>query len=169
MDLYEKIRSIKDYPVEGIIFRDITTLLKDPESFKTAIDQMCDLNDTKVDLVVGVEARGFIVGAPIAYKLGCGFVPVRKKGKLPYNKISADYKLEYGTDSIEIHSDAIKKGQNVLIVDDLLATGGTSQVAAELVERLGGNIVGLDFLIELVDLKGREKLSKYKVNSILKY
>ncbi|MDO5041070.1 MAG: adenine phosphoribosyltransferase [Peptoniphilus sp.] len=169
MDLVNKIRDIYDYPVDGIIFRDITTLLKDSDSFKEAIDQMVALRDDEIDIIVGIEARGFIIGAPIAYALGCGFVPIRKKGKLPYEKISADYSLEYGTDSIEMHTDAITKGQKVLIVDDLLATGGTSQRAIEMVEKLGGEIVGLDFLIELKDLKGREKLKGYDVRSIIKY
>ena len=170
MDLSKKIRNIEDYPAEGIIFRDITTLLREGDCFKEAIDQMSDLRkDSKIDIVVGIEARGFIVGAPVAYKLNCGFVPIRKKGKLPSDKISASYDLEYGQDIIEIHKDAIKKGQNVLIVDDLLATGGTSSVAIDLIEKLGGNVVGLDFLIELVDLKGREKIKDYDVKSIIKY
>ncbi|WP_019131892.1 adenine phosphoribosyltransferase [Peptoniphilus obesi] len=170
MDLSKKIRNIEDYPAEGIIFRDITTLLREDDYFKEAIDQMADLRkDSKIDIVVGIEARGFIVGAPVAYKLNCGFVPIRKKGKLPSDKISASYDLEYGQDVIEIHKDAIKKGQNVLIVDDLLATGGTSSVAIDLIEKLGGNVVGLDFLIELVDLKGREKIKDYDVKSIIKY
>lgn len=170
MDLSKKIRNIEDYPAEGIIFRDITTLLREGNYFKEAIDQMADLRkDSKIDIVVGIEARGFIVGAPVAYKLNCGFVPIRKKGKLPSDKISASYDLEYGQDIIEIHKDAIKKGQNVLIVDDLLATGGTSSVAIDLVEKLGGNVVGLDFLIELVDLNGREKIKDYDVKSIIKY
>ncbi len=169
MDLVNKIRDIYDYPVDGIIFRDITTLLKDANSFKDAIDQMVALRDDEIDIVVGIEARGFIIGAPIAYALGCGFVPIRKKGKLPHEKISADYALEYGTDSIEMHTDAIAKGQKVLIVDDLLATGGTSKMAIEMVESLGGKVVGLDFLIELEDLKGREKLKGYDIKSIIKY
>lgn len=170
MDLSKKIRNIEDYPAEGIIFRDITTLLREGDYFKEAVDQMAALRkDSKIDIVVGIEARGFIVGAPVAYKLNCGFVPIRKKGKLPSDKISASYDLEYGQDVIEIHKDAIKKGQNVLIVDDLLATGGTSSVAIDLVEKLGGNVVGLDFLIELVDLKGREKIKGYDVKSIIKY
>ena len=170
MDLSKKIRNIEDYPAEGIIFRDITTLLREGDYFKEAIDQMADLRkDSKIDIVVGIEARGFIVGAPVAYKLNCGFVPIRKKGKLPSDKISASYDLEYGQDVIEIHKDAIKKGQNVLIVDDLLATGGTSSVAIDLIEKLGGNVVGLDFLIELVDFKGKEKIKYYDVKSIIKY
>ncbi|CDZ74617.1 Adenine phosphoribosyltransferase [Peptoniphilus sp. ING2-D1G] len=169
MDLVKKIRNIYDYPVDGIIFRDITTLLKDGDSFKDAIDQMISLRDDEIDIVVGIEARGFIIGAPIAYALGCGFVPIRKKGKLPHEKISADYELEYGTDSIEMHTDSIEKEQKVLIIDDLLATGGTSKRAIEMIESLGGIVVGLDFLIELEGLKGREKLKGYDVKSVIKY
>ncbi|MBP2024956.1 adenine phosphoribosyltransferase [Peptoniphilus stercorisuis] len=170
MDLSTKIRAIYDYPIPGIIFRDITTLLRDKEAFPEAIDQLVETaKDKEIDLVVGVEARGFIVGAPVAYKLGCGFVPVRKPGKLPSDKISATYELEYGTDSVEMHSDAIKKGQRVLVVDDLLATGGTSKAVVELIERLGGEVVGLSFLIELVDLHGKDKLEGYEINSIIKY
>ncbi|MGO1580731.1 MAG: adenine phosphoribosyltransferase [Peptoniphilaceae bacterium] len=169
MNLSNKIRAIKDYPVDGVIFRDITTLLKDSEAFKSAIDQICKLRDEKIDIVVGVEARGFIVGAPVAYKLGCGFVPVRKKNKLPYDTVSANYELEYGIDKVEIHSDAIKEGQRVLIIDDLLATGGTSKAVIELVEKLGGKVVGLDFLVELEDLQGRKFLDGYDVRSIIKY
>ena len=169
MDLSSKIRAIKDYPIDGIIFRDITTLLKDGEAFKEAINEMVKLCDEKVDLVVGVEARGFIVGSAVAYALGCGFVPVRKPGKLPSDKISETYDLEYGKDSIEMHSDAIKKGDKVLIVDDLLATGGTSKATIKLIEKLGGEVVGLNFLIELIDLGGRDVLEGYKVNSILKF
>src|SRR5699024_8848499 len=145
------------------------TLLRDKEAFPEAIDQLVETaKDKEIDLVVGVEARGFIVGAPVAYKLGCGFVPVRKPGKLPSDKISATYELEYGTDSVEMHSDAIKKGQRVLVVDDLLATGGTSKAVVELIERLGGEVVGLSFLIELVDLHGKDKLEGYEINSIIK-
>lgn len=170
MDLSTKIRAIYDYPIPGIIFRDITTLLKDKEAYHEAIDQLVGLvKGEEIDLVVGVEARGFIVGAPVAYNLGCGFIPVRKPGKLPHEKISASYELEYGTDNVEMHKDAIKKGQKVLIVDDLLATGGTAKAVTELIEELGGEVVGLSFLIELTDIKGREKLEGYNVKSIVKY
>ncbi|WP_455257113.1 adenine phosphoribosyltransferase [Peptoniphilus asaccharolyticus] len=169
MDLRDKIRALKDYPSEGIIFRDITTLLKEADGFKAAIDQISDLRDDEIDVVVGIEARGFIVGAPIAYKKDCGFVPIRKPGKLPAETISREYALEYGTDKIEMHKDAIKEGSRVLIVDDLLATGGTSKAAVELIESLGGIVVGLDFLIELEGLPGRDALKGYDVRSVIKY
>ena len=170
MDLSTKIRAIYDYPIDGIIFRDITTILQDKEAFSESIDQLAELfKEEKIDLVVGIEARGFIIGAPVAYKLGAGFVPVRKPGKLPYDKIKATYELEYGTDTVEMHADAIKKGQRVLIVDDLLATGGTASAVTELIEELGGEIVGLSFLIELLGLKGKDKLKGYNVKSIIKY
>lgn len=169
MNLESHIRAINDYPIDGIIFRDITTLLKDKDAYKEAIDQLSALYDEKIDIVVGVEARGFIVGAPVAYKINAGFVPVRKPNKLPAEKISASYDLEYGTDSIEMHADAIKKGQKVLIVDDLLATGGTAKAVTELIEKLGGEIVGLSFLIELKGLNGRDKLKGYNVKSLIQY
>ena len=170
MDLSTKIRAIKDYPIDGIIFRDITTLLKDSEAFSESVDQLSKLfEDEKIDLVVGVEARGFIVGAPVAYKIGAGFIPVRKPGKLTADKISATYELEYGTDNVEMHSDAIKKGQRVLVIDDLLATGGTAKAVTELIEKLGGEVVGLGFLIELAGLNGRNKLEGYNVKSIINY
>ncbi|EFI42690.1 adenine phosphoribosyltransferase [Peptoniphilus sp. oral taxon 386] len=170
MYLADKVRAIYDYPIDGIIFRDITTLLQDGDAFKAAIDNLISLhNNENIDIIVGVEARGFIVGAPVAYALGCGFVPVRKPGKLPSEKVSAEYSLEYGENKVEMHVDAIKKGQRVLIVDDLLATGGTSKAVIDLIEKLGGEVVALDFLIELVDLKGREKLKPYNVNSILQF
>lgn len=170
MDLSTKIRAINDYPIDGIIFRDITTLLKDGEAFSESIDQLSNLfAGEKIDLVVGVEARGFIVGAPVAYKIGAGFIPVRKPGKLPAEKISATYELEYGTDNVEMHADAIKKGQRVLVIDDLLATGGTAKAVTELIETLGGEVVGLGFLIELEGIKGRDKLKGYNVKSIIKY
>lgn len=169
MNLESHIRAINDYPIDGIIFRDITTLLKGKDAYKEAIDQLSALYDEKIDIVVGVEARGFIVGAPVAYKINAGFVPVRKPNKLPAEKISASYDLEYGTDSIEMHADAIKKGQKVLIVDDLLATGGTAKAVTELIEKLGGEIVGLSFLIELKGLNGRDKLKGYNVKSLIQY
>jgi len=170
MDLKDKIRVIEDFPAKGISFKDITTLLKDANGLKECINQMAGrFKGVSVDLVVGPESRGFIFATPLAYLLGTGFVPVRKPGKLPAETIKFEYKLEYGTDSLEIHKDSIKPGQKVLIVDDLLATGGTMIAAAKLVEQLGGEVVGLGFLIELEDLKGRDKLSKYKVESLIKY
>lgn len=159
MDLKDKIRSIKDYPKEGIIFRDITTLLKDGEAFRAAIDAMKDLvKDEAIDKIVGIEARGFLLGAPMAYDMGVGFVPVRKPGKLPAATLSCEYELEYGTDKVEIHADAIEKGERVLIVDDLLATGGTARAAAELCKEAGADVVGCVVLIELDGLNGRDKI-----------
>ncbi len=170
MSLKDKIRVIDDFPAKGISFKDITTMLKDGESFKECIDELVEkFKDCKIDIVVGPESRGFIFATPIAYILGAGFVPVRKPGKLPAETLRFTYNLEYGTDSLEIHKDSIKEGQNVLIVDDLLATGGTMSATAKLVKELGGNVVGLGFLIELEDLNGREKLSEYKVESLIKY
>lgn len=159
MDLKDKIRSMKDYPKEGIIFRDITTLLKDGEAFRAAIDAMKDLvKDETIDKIVGIEARGFLLGAPMAYDMGVGFVPVRKPGKLPAATLSCEYELEYGTDKVEIHADAIEKGERVLIVDDLLATGGTARAAAELCKEAGADVVGCVVLIELDGLNGRDKI-----------
>jgi len=170
VDLKKHIRSIPDFPKPGILFRDITTLLKDKKAFKCAVDALVDkYKNKKIDLVVAVEARGFILGGAIAHKLGAGFVPVRKKGKLPYKTTSATYDLEYGTDTLEIHHDAIKPQDNVLIVDDLLATGGTVKAVTDLVRQLEGKIVGIAFLIELTDLKGNEKLKEYPVFSLIKY
>ena len=170
MDLKEKIRVIEGFPKEGISFKDITTLVADGEAFKESIDRIAEhLRDKNVDVILGPEARGFIFGVPVAYALGVGFVPVRKKGKLPAETVSVEYSLEYGVDVLEIHKDAIKKGQRVAIVDDLLATGGTMEAAAKLIEQLGGEVVSMQFLIELEDLKGREKLSQYEVNSLIKY
>lgn len=170
MDLKDKIRVIEGFPTEGISFKDITTLLKDAEALRECIDRMINaFSDLKVDLVVGPESRGFIFATPIAYILNAGFVPVRKPGKLPAETVKFEYSLEYGLDSLEMHKDAIKPGQRVLIIDDLLATGGTMNAAATLVESLGGEVVGLGFLIELEDLDGRSKLSKYRVESLVKY
>ena len=170
MDLKEKIRVIEGFPTDGISFKDITTLLKDSEGLKECINQMADkFKDLKIDIIVGPESRGFIFATPLAYLLGTGFVPVRKPGKLPSDTVKFEYDLEYGTDSLEIHRDAILPGQKVLIIDDLLATGGTMMTAAKLVEKLGGKVVGLGFLIELEDLNGREKLSDYRVESLIKY
>ena len=170
MDLKEKIRVIEDFPKEGISFKDITTLIGDGEAFKYSIDKIVEhLKDKNVDLIVGPEARGFIFGVPVAYALGVGFVPVRKKGKLPAETVSVDYGLEYGNDTLEIHKDAIKKGQKVAIVDDLLATGGTVEAVAKLVEKVGAEVVALDFAIELTELKGRDKLEGYEIMSLVQY
>ena len=170
MDLKDYINEIPDFPKEGINFKDITTLMQNGEVFKTTIDRFVEnLKDKEVDLIVGPEARGFLMGTPVAYALGVGFVPVRKPGKLPSEIISYSYGLEYGEDTLEIHKDSIKKGQKVAIVDDLLATGGTMEATAKLIEKLGGEVVSMQFLIELESLKGRENLSKYDVNSLVKY
>lgn len=170
MNLKDKIRIIENFPKDGISFKDITTVLQDGEIFRQCIDEMADyLKDKNIDVILGPEARGFLFGAPVAYKLGVGFVPVRKKGKLPSETVSVEYDLEYGTDILQIHKDAIKPGQRVAILDDLLATGGTISSAAKLVEKIGGEVVTLSFLIELTDLNGREKLSKYDVQSMVKY
>lgn len=170
MDLKETIRSIKDFPEEGIIFRDITTLLKNGEALRQAVDEMdAALSDVDYDLVVAPESRGFIFGMPIAYNRCKGFVPIRKKGKLPAETVSQEYALEYGTATIEMHVDALKKGQKVVILDDLLATGGTAKAMIELVESVGAEVVGLCFLIELESLDGRKCLEGYNVKAILKY
>ncbi|ACD53160.1 adenine phosphoribosyltransferase [Clostridium botulinum] len=170
MDLKEKIRIIDGFPKEGISFKDITTLIGDGEGLKASIDMFVEyLKDKEIDLIVGPEARGFIFGVPVAYALGAGFVPVRKPGKLPGETISVNYDLEYGSDSLQIHKDSIKKGQRVAIVDDLLATGGTVEGVAKLVEEAGGEVVSLAFLIELIDLKGRDKLGDYDVISLTQY
>ncbi len=169
-DLEALIRSIPDFPKPGIVFRDITTLLKDPEGLADSINLIANhFAGKKIDLVVGVESRGFIFGAAIAMKLGAGFVPIRKPGKLPAETVSQTYELEYGTDTIEIHKDAIQPGQRVLMVDDLLATGGTMAAACQLVESLGGHIEGVAFVIELSFLNGREKLGDYEVLSLVDY
>jgi adenine phosphoribosyltransferase len=166
----KKIRSIPDFPKKGILFRDITPLLQDATSFKEAIELLVGhYQDREIDLVVSAEARGFILGAGMAYRLGVGFVPVRKPGKLPYEVKRATYELEYGEDSLEIHRDAIKKGEKVLVFDDLLATGGTARAICQLTEELGGKIVGVCFLIELTSLKGQEKLKEYDIFSLIKY
>ncbi|WP_455951057.1 adenine phosphoribosyltransferase [Eubacterium sp.] len=164
------IRSIKDFPEEGIIFRDITTVIQDPKGLKLAVDAMVDkVKNLDFDVVVGLEARGFIFGMPIAYLLGKSFVLVRKKGKLPCETISESYDLEYGKAEIEIHTDSIKPGQKVVLVDDLIATGGTIEAAIKLIERLGGKVVDCLFLVELAGLKGRERLSNYNVDSVVAY
>ena len=169
-DLRAKIREVPDFPKPGILFYDITTLLKEPVAYKEAIDLMtAPFADTKVDIVVGMESRGFIFSAPMAYQLNAGLVPVRKLGKLPAETITVEYALEYGSNTLEIHRDAIQAGQKVLIVDDLLATGGTVKGTIELVERLKGEVVGLAFLVELDFLKGRDRLDGRRVTSVIKY
>jgi adenine phosphoribosyltransferase len=169
-DLRAKIREIPDFPKPGILFYDITTLLKDGKSFKKAIDLMLQpYKKEKIDLVVGMESRGFIFSAPMAYQLDAGLVPVRKLGKLPAETITVEYALEYGSNTLEIHRDAVQPGQRVLIVDDLLATGGTVRGTIELIERLKGEVVGLAFLVELEFLKGRDRLEGRRVTSVIKY
>jgi adenine phosphoribosyltransferase len=168
--LKKTIRSIADFPKQGILFRDITTLLKDKSALADVIDSLVERNRGKnITKVVGIESRGFILGTPIAYLLGAGFVPVRKKGKLPAETYSASYELEYGTDQLEIHKDAIEPGEKVLVVDDLLATGGTAAATIELLGNFDADISGVDFLIELTDLKGREKLKGYDVFASIRY
>lgn len=171
LDVRSKIRDVVDFPKKGIIFRDITTALKDSETLKVMIDYLCEqFKDVKIDYIAGIESRGFIFGMPMAYKLNAGFVPIRKPNKLPAETYSQEYELEYGTDKIEVHKDAFPEGANVLIVDDLLATGGTAEAACKLVKKTGANLVGIAFLIELCDLKGREKLEgNGKIVSMLKY
>ena len=166
MDVKDYIRTIPDFPSKGIMFRDVTTVLQDANGFKLAVDTMTKMLDgVDFDVVIGIESRGFIFGAPIAYNLGKSFVPVRKKGKLPFDTIEQEYSLEYGTATIEVHSDAIKKGQKVVIVDDLIATGGSAKAAIQLVEKLGAVVEKLIFLIELPDLGGRKTLEGYNVES----
>ncbi len=170
MSLKEKIREIPDFPEKGISFKDITTLLKDGPAFKYAIDKMVeDVKDKEFDLIVGPESRGFIIGTPLAYATQKGFVPVRKSGKLPGETIKYKYQLEYGNDTLEMHKDAIKKGQKVIVADDLLATGGTIYSTIKLVEQLGGEVVSVLFLIELTYLKGKEKLKGYDVKTLIQY
>ncbi len=169
-DLRAKIREIPDFPKPGILFYDITTLLKDPAAYKSAIDLMLEpYKDEQIDLVVGMESRGFIFSAPMAYQLNAGLVPVRKLGKLPAETITVEYALEYGSNTLEIHRDAIESGQRILIIDDLLATGGTVHGTIELVERLQGEVVGVGFLVELDFLKGRDRLQGHRVESVIRY
>jgi adenine phosphoribosyltransferase len=168
--LRAQIREVPDFPKPGILFYDITTLLSDPAAFTESIELMtAPFADEKIDIVVGMESRGFIFSAPMAMHLGAGFVPVRKLGKLPSETISVEYELEYGTNTLEVHRDAIKPGQRVLIVDDLLATGGTVLGTIDLVQQLKGEIVGLSFLVELGFLKGRDRLEGYRINSVIGY
>ena len=170
MDLKAKIREIDDFPKKGISFKDITTLMQDGKAFKFAIDGIIDnLKGKDIDIVVGPEARGFLIGTPVAYGLGVGFVPIRKPGKLPYDTVKVEYELEYGTDTLEMHKDGVLKGQRVAIVDDLLATGGTVAATAKLIESLGGEVVAMEFLIELEFLNGKDILKDYHINSLIKY
>ncbi len=170
MDIQSKIRAINDFPEKGIVFRDITTLLKDAEGMQEAVNRLqSGLDGLDFDLVLGPESRGFIFGMPVAYNLKKGFIPVRKKGKLPAEVISKEYDLEYGTATIEMHKDAVQKGQKVVIVDDLLATGGTAKAVVEMVESIGAEVVALCFLIELDALGGRNVLKGYNVHSVLHY
>ncbi|WP_346354158.1 adenine phosphoribosyltransferase [Azotosporobacter soli] len=170
MKFKDKIRVVMDFPEKGIRFKDITTLLKDGTMFHDAIDEMAKpFHEKNIDLVVGPEARGFVIGTPVAYALKAGFIPVRKPGKLPAETLHYEYSLEYGKDALEVHKDAIEPGQRVLIVDDLLATGGTMKATVAMVEQLGGIVVGLAFLIELEYLNGRKALQNYPIFSLLKY
>jgi adenine phosphoribosyltransferase len=169
-DLKRRIRSIPDFPKAGILFYDITTLLQDPAGFRTAIDSLAaPFKDEPIDLVIAIESRGFIFGSAVADRIGAGFSPVRKPGKLPSTTMRATYDLEYGTDALEIHDDAVQQGQRVLIIDDLLATGGTAKATSDLVKRLGGRVHALAFLIELVALNGRQKLEGERIHTVLKY
>jgi len=170
MDLREYIRDVPDFPKEGIIFKDITTLISSGDAFKYAVDKMIEpFKEESIDRIIGIESRGFLFGGAMAYILGTGVNIARKPGKLPWKTIREEYSLEYGTNALEIHMDAVKEGEKILIVDDLLATGGTALAVAKLVERLGGSVVGFSFLIELTFLNGRKKLEGYKVHSVVEY
>lgn len=170
IDLASTIRDIPDFPKPGIIFKDITTLLKNPKAFAQTVDDIADqFKNKKIDAIVGIESRGFIFGAALAYKLGAALIPVRKKGKLPAETLSFEYSLEYGTDTLEIHKDAISKGENIILIDDLLATGGTTQAVENMLENLGANLLGIAFVIELTFLNGREKLKNKNIVSLIKY
>ena len=170
MDLAKYIRDVNDYPKKGIIFKDLTPLWQSNEAFRYAVDSLAEIvKDESIDLIVGAESRGFLIGTAMAYKMNVGFIPVRKAGKLPWKTISAEYELEYGTDTLFMHEDAIKKGDRILIVDDLIATGGTSLAMIEMTEKLGGIVVGSAFIVELSFLNGCEKISKYPTYSLLKY
>jgi adenine phosphoribosyltransferase len=169
-ELKDRIRNVPDFPIKGIIFRDITTLVKDPEAFRYVVDRFFErYNDKRIDQVVGIEARGFIFGGALAHRLGCGFVPARKLGKLPAETIEESYELEYGRTSLQLHTDSIQAGQRVVIVDDLLATGGTLRATANMVERLGGEIIEIAVVVELSFLNGREKLRNYNFYSMIQY
>jgi adenine phosphoribosyltransferase len=170
MDLKKCVRSIADWPIKGVIFRDLTTLMKDPEAFRESCDIFVQrYRDLQIDKVVGIDARGFVFGAVLAYKLGVGFVPVRKKGKLPAETVEESYVLEYGSGTLEIHKDAIDKGDRVVIIDDLIATGGTAGATVQLVRTLGADIVECGFLIELPDLKGRNRIADCKIFAVMEF
>lgn len=170
MDLKKSIRTVPNWPIEGVMFRDLTTLMEDPEAFRESCDVLYNrYKDMKIDKIVGIDARGFVFGAVLAYKLGIGFVPVRKKGKLPYKTIQETYSLEYGEDTLEIHEDGVKKGEKVVIVDDLIATGGTIAATVNLVRGIGGIVEECAFVVELPDLKGRDKINNCKVFSITEF
>jgi adenine phosphoribosyltransferase len=170
MDLKSKIREIPDWPIKGVNFKDISTVIEDPEALKFVIDKLLEpYQGQKIDKVVGIDARGFLLCSAMAYQLNAGCVMIRKKGKLPWKTIKKDYALEYGTNTIEMHEDSIKPGEKVIIVDDLLATGGTMAATVDLVKQLGGDIIGISFIIELSFLKGREKLGDYPVYALVKY
>src|SRR3989338_7396598 len=170
MNLKSKIRTVPNWPIKGVMFRDITTILQDADAFKFVIDEFYErYKDKNIDKIVGIDSRGFIFGSVLAYKLNVGFVPVRKKGKLPYKTIQAEFEKEYGKDVVEMHIDAIKKGENVVIIDDLIATGGTILAAIELVEKLGGNILESAFVVSLPDLKGMEKLGNHKIFTMIDF
>jgi adenine phosphoribosyltransferase len=170
LDLKSRIRDIPDFPKKGILFKDITTLLKDPAAFQKAVDKITTFfEDEGIEQVVGIESRGFVLGAPVAYTLGAGFIPVRKPGKLPADIFEASYELEYGKDTLTVHQDAITPGQRVIVVDDLLATGGTMAATLNLLQQLGANVVGVVFLIELAELRGRDKLVGHQILSLVSY
>lgn len=170
MDLKSVIRTIPHFPKQGIMFRDITTLLQDAEAFNYVIGQLAErYKDKKIDFIVGIESRGFIIGGALAHKLGLGFVPIRKAGKLPGETESVEYELEYGKDKVEIHKDALKSGNRIVLVDDLIATGGTAKASCELIEKIGGEIVECAFIIDLPDLKGKEKLAKYNLFTMVEF
>jgi len=170
MELKSTIRSISDWPIKGVIFRDLTTLMQDPDAFRESCDVLYErYKDQDIDKIVGIDARGFVFGAVLAYKLGIGFIPVRKKGKLPYKTIEETYSLEYGEDTLEIHEDALNKGEKVIVVDDLIATGGTVGATVSLLGKLGAQIIECAFIVELPDLKGRDKIKNCKVFSITEF
>lgn len=170
VDLASRVRDVPDFPSPGIVFKDITPLVADPASFREAIDQLAAWAGPRTpDVILGAEARGFIFGGALAYALGCGFVPARKPGKLPWQTVEATYALEYGNDTLQVHADSIGHGQRVIVLDDVLATGGTAKAKAELVEKLGGVVVGALFVIELAFLHGRAKLSGYDVHALIEY
>lgn len=170
MDLKNKIRNISDFPVKGIQFKDITTLLRDKDAFKYCIDRITEhCQALEIDYITGIEARGFIIGAPVAYNLNTGFIPIRKKGRLPADVESITYQLEYGENILEIHRDSFQRGSRIMVIDDLLATGGTTLAVFKLIEKLNGHIVGADFIIELEMLQARKKLEEYEIFSLVKY